>query len=74
MDIVGTLKSFGISSKHSDGNDDLFIDRLNHRYTVVIICTFVVVITVGQYSGNRINCWSPGHFNGNYQAYADDIW
>lgn len=71
MDLIGAVK--GLASKRSQHNDDLFVDRLNHRYTVGIIVFFAVVVTASQYSGKPINCWVPGHFTGNYNAYADDI-
>lgn len=74
MDIVGLLRGFGVARKHSKHNDDLFVDRLNHKYTVVIILTFTVVVTATQYFGHPIHCWVPGHFTGNYATYANDIW
>jgi hypothetical protein len=70
MDLVGAVKR--LAAKNTN-NDDLFVDRLNHRYTVGIIVLFAVVVTASQYSGKPINCWVPGHFTGNYNAYADDI-
>lgn len=71
MDLIGAVKS--LAAKRSVRNDDLFVDRLNHRYTVGIIVFFAVVVTASQYSGKPINCWVPGHFTGNYNSYADDI-
>lgn len=71
MDLIGAVK--GLAAKRSLRNDDLFVDRLNHRYTVGIIVFFAAVVTASQYSGKPINCWVPGHFTGNYGSYADDI-
>lgn len=71
MDLIGAVK--GLAAKRSVRNDDLFVDRLNHKYTVAIIVFFAVVVTASQYSGKPINCWVPGHFTGNYGSYADDI-
>lgn len=71
MDIIGAVK--GLASKRSIHNDDLFVDRLNHKYTTSMIVVFALVITASQYSGKPINCWVPGHFTGNYGSYADDI-
>ncbi|CAF0970334.1 unnamed protein product [Brachionus calyciflorus] len=73
MEFVNTLRSLGVSRKHSQHNDDLFVDRLNHRYTVAIIVVFALVVTWGQYGGSPINCWVPGHFTGNYANYAEKI-
>lgn len=71
MDLIGAVK--GLAAKRSVHNDDLFVDRLNHRYTVGIIVFFAAVVTASHYSGKPINCWVPGHFTGNYGSYADDI-
>jgi hypothetical protein len=57
MDFVNVVRSLGVSKKRSQHNDDLFVDRLNHRYTVAIIILFAVVVTVSQYGGSPINCW-----------------
>jgi len=73
MDFIGAIRGLGVTSKRKLHNDDLFVDRLNHRYTVAMIVVFAIVVTASQYSGRPINCWVPGHFNGNYESYADDI-
>ncbi len=57
MDFINIVRNLGVSKKHSQHNDDLFVDRLNHRYTVAIIILFSIVVTVSQYGGNPINCW-----------------
>ena len=57
MDFINALRSLGVSRKHSKHNDDLFVDRLNHRYTVAIIIAFAIVVTMSQYGGHPINCW-----------------
>jgi hypothetical protein len=74
MEFISAVQSFGVARKHSLRNDDLFVDRLNHRYTVVIICLFAMVVSISQYCGTPINCWVPGHFTGNYATYAENIW
>ena len=55
MDLIGAVKN--LAAKRHVHNDDLFVDRLNHRYTVGIIVLFAVVVTASQYSGKPINCW-----------------
>lgn len=57
MDFVNVVRSLGVSKKHSQHNDDLFVDRLNHKYTVVILIIFSLVVTLSQYGGQPINCW-----------------
>ncbi len=49
MEIVNLVRSLGVSHKHSTHNDDLFVDRLNHKYTVTIIVIFTIVVTASQY-------------------------
>lgn len=73
MDLISVVRDLGVSRKHSKHNDDVFVDRLNHRYTVAILVIFCVVVTASQYFGAPIQCWVPGHFTGNYEKYADRI-
>ena len=40
--------------------DDDFIDRLNNRYTVMVLVMCILIITGKLYVGNPINCWTPG--------------
>ena len=42
---------------HSIRNDDVFVDRLNHRYTVTMILCFAAIVTTTQYFGVSIYCW-----------------
>ena len=57
MDFIGAIRGLGVTSKRKLHNDDLFVDRLNHRYTVAMIVVFAIVVTASQYSGRPINCW-----------------
>lgn len=57
MDIIKFVREIGVSKTRSKSNDDLFTDRLNHQYTVVIIVIFCAIVTVTQYAGEPIQCW-----------------
>lgn len=72
MEFVSTIRAFGLG-KSNHHKDDSFVDRLNHKYTVFIVCSFCLVVAYGQYGGSPINCWVPGHFTGNYASYANNI-
>ncbi len=52
MDFVSAARALGVSKRTSEHNDDSFVDRLNHKYTVVIIVLFTLVISASQYCGN----------------------
>ena len=56
MEFVEAVRGFGLGKK-STRNDDSFVDRLNRKYTVAIICCFCLVVTLSQYGGSPINCW-----------------
>ncbi|CAF0829740.1 unnamed protein product [Didymodactylos carnosus] len=73
MDLLDVAKKFNAGKHHSTRNDDVFIDRLNHRYTVTAIIFFAAVVTTQQYFGSPINCWVPAQFTGSYEKYANDI-
>jgi hypothetical protein len=54
MDFVSAARALGISKRTNEHNDDSFVDRLNHKYTVVIIVLFTIVISASQYCGNLL--------------------
>ncbi len=56
-DILEFAKKVGAGKHHSATNDDVFIDRLNHRYTVTMILVFAAIVTTQQYFGSPITCW-----------------
>lgn len=57
MDILGFATKLGAGKHHSVTNDDVFIDRLNHKYTVTMILVFAAIVTTQQYFGSPITCW-----------------
>jgi hypothetical protein len=57
MDILDIAKRLNAGKHHSSRNDDVFIDRLNHRYTVSMILVFAAIVTTQQYFGSPITCW-----------------
>ena len=54
-------------------NDDDLIDRLNHRYTVVFLVVFTVIVSTTQYVGAPIHCWCPAYFTENHQQFTNKI-
>ncbi|CAF1601300.1 unnamed protein product [Adineta ricciae] len=73
MDILNFATKLNAGKHHSTKNDDVFIDRLNHRYTVTMILVFAAIITTQQYFGSPITCWVPAQFTNGYEKYANDI-
>lgn len=65
--IIGGWTSFG---RLRGNDDDDWVDRLNHIYTVVLLVLFALFTGGGQYAGDPIQCWCPAHFTGSYVAYA----
>ena len=57
MDLIDAIKGLSVSHRRSLRNDDFFIDRLHHRYTVGILILFCAIVTTNQYAGEPINCW-----------------
>ncbi len=57
MDILSIATKLNAGKHHSISNDDVFIDRLNHKYTVTMILVFAAIITTQQYFGSPISCW-----------------
>lgn len=65
--IVGGWTSW---NKLRGNDDDDWVDRLSHIYTVVILVIFGLFVGSGQYAGDPIQCWCPAHFTGSYVAYT----
>ena len=51
-------------------HDDDFVDRLNSRYTSLILVVFTVVISLANL-GKPITCWSPKHFTSNHIKFTN---
>ena len=51
-------------------NDDDIADRLSSRYTVALLITFAVLISMNQYVRNPITCWAPVHFTGAHTKFV----
>ena len=58
----------------SVNHDDDLIDRYNHRFTVIFLAFFILVIATKQYYGEPIVCWTPAYFSGAHNHYANTIW
>lgn len=54
-------------------NDDDLVDRLNHRYTVLVLVIFTVLVSTTQYVGNPIHCWCPATFTSNHEKFSNYI-
>ncbi len=52
--------------------DDDAVDRLSHRYTVVILVVFAMVSMMQQYVGRPITCWVPKEFTGSHTKFANN--
>lgn len=58
------------TSETRNGNADEFCDRLNSRYTFVILVVFAVFTTAGLLIGKPMTCWAPSHFTKRHLMYA----
>lgn len=73
MDILEFAKKLSAGKHHSARNDDVFIDRLNHRYTVTMIIIFAAVVTTQQYFGSPITCWVSNRSSPSRLIHFDKI-
>jgi len=69
MDKIIALVSAAPST--TDKRDDNFTDRLNNRYTVVLLVASAVLISANMYVGSPITCWAPVHFTGSHTKFAN---
>lgn len=54
MDLIRSLTCVSASHLRIVRDDDSHVDRLSHRYTVVICVIFAVIVTTKQYAGDPI--------------------
>jgi len=66
------IKTISSAATVGEGNDDAFTDRLNSRYTVVILMASAFLVSASLYVGKPIQCWSPKHMTGNHNAYMNN--
>jgi len=69
----GLISTVAKVAKVNVRNDDDLIDRLNHRYTVLFLVIFTVVVSTTQYVGDPISCWCPAYFTSNHEKFTDKI-
>lgn len=72
--IITNFFKWPISSRlRASDNDDEHIDRLNHRVTVGIILTCILVTTTTSFFQSRISCWLPAQLKrDSYPKYIED--
>ena len=58
--------------KGKERQDDDFTDRLSNRYTVLVLVVFTVVVSMHQYIGKPITCWSPKHITRGQSRYVNN--
>jgi hypothetical protein len=66
------LADFVINYDRHSSCDD-FVDRLNRKYTVILLLVFVSIICSKQYIGDPLSCFCPAHFTGSHVEYTNNI-
>ncbi|KAI0983548.1 hypothetical protein GJ496_011786 [Pomphorhynchus laevis] len=61
-----------IGKTHMQRDDDM-IDKVNRRYSFIILLLFTVIVSTKQYVGDPIACWTPAQFTGAHVEYANCI-
>jgi hypothetical protein len=71
MDLIRSISWMSASHLRVIRDDDSYVDRLSHRYTVALCVLFCLVVSTKQYAGDPIDCWVPAQFKASYEKYAD---
>ena len=59
MDLIRSISWMSASHLRLIRDDDSYIDRLSHRYTVAICVLFCVIVSTKQYAGDPIGKLNP---------------
>ena len=73
MDLFATVSRLPFSVLGPHRSDTCTIDRLNYKYTVIILVIFSIIVSNKQFSSDHIACWVPGHFTRSYEVYSNNI-
>ncbi|XP_041375056.1 innexin unc-9-like [Gigantopelta aegis] len=73
MSVSYILGGFATFAKLRSSQDDDWVDRMNHVYTVALLALFAVFVSGGQFFGNPIECWCPAHFTPSMVAFTKSI-
>jgi hypothetical protein len=66
------LTQFIVTQDRSSSCDD-FVDRLNRKYTVIMLLVFITILSSKQYIGEPMACFCPAHFTGAHVEYTNNI-
>ena len=74
MDLITiTTKSLSGNGLRDQKNDDFWTDRLCHRWSVLVLAIFAILITTKAYVGDPIDCWAPPEFKSSYERYSETL-
>ncbi|CAF0976390.1 unnamed protein product [Brachionus calyciflorus] len=73
MDLIKITQLLSASNLREYRDDDYWVDRLSHRYSIVIFSVFAVLVTTKAYIGDPIDCWAPPEFKASYERYAETL-
>ena len=73
MDLFATVSRLPFSVLGPHRSDTCTVDRLNYKYTVIILVIFSIIVSNKQFSSDHIACWVPGHFTRSYEVYSNNI-
>jgi hypothetical protein len=73
MDLFATVSRLPFSVLGPHRSDTSTVDRLNYKYTVIILVIFSIIVSNKQFSSDHIACWVPGHFTRSYEVYSNNI-
>lgn len=73
MDLIKISEFLSTTNLRTYRDDDYWVDRLCHRYSVVLFSIFAVLVTTKAYIGDPIDCWAPPEFKASYERYAETL-
>ena len=73
MDRLFSLIAYTGGGDSQTGGGDSFVDRLNCRYTVILLSLFAIMVTTKHYAGEPIECWCPSHFTDSHVDFTNAV-
>lgn len=70
LSLLANVRDLGSPGK---GTADTGTDRLNNRYTCLLLAVFMVLMSAKLHMGEPVQCWCPPHFTDSMVDFTNTV-